>query len=382
MPRVASRRGWLVSAADGVPTGDAWDRRVRANPLATYLQTTAWAEVKRSTGWRPRLVVGTTGEDVVGAQVLVRRLPLVPFDFGYAPRGPLPDEWTTSALVTWTERVRGEGQRGAALDRVALLRMDPEVEEGTDLDDGRSVEATLTRLGWRRAADVQPRSTRIIDLRQEEAALWADLRGKWRQYVNRARTLGVMVREVDAAADPDAFATFYRVMRETSERAGVPIRTESTYRTLWAAFQPATESRLLFADDAAGNTVAVLLLVSCGGRVVEPYGGMTTDGATLRANYLLKWEAIRSSHALGATSYDLWGLVHPGIRQFKEGFGGREVNYIGAWDLTLSPAGATLLRLGEAVGGPARRLLRGVERWSGETGHASDRGRVEQGRTD
>ena len=86
---------------------------------------------------------------------------------------------------------------------------------------------------------------------------------------------------------------------------------------------------------------------------------MTAGGAEHRANYLLKWEAIRSSRAAGATSYDMWGLVHPGIRQFKEGFGGREVRLIGAWDLPLSGVGWRTYRLAEGrrrtPAGPDRR---------------------------
>jgi lipid II:glycine glycyltransferase (peptidoglycan interpeptide bridge formation enzyme) len=66
---------------------------------------------------------------------------------------------------------------------------------------------------------------------------------------------------------------------------------------------------------------------------------MTTAGGESRANYLLKWEAIRSSREAGATSYDLWGLATGGIAHFKTGFGGREVQYIGAWDLVLSSRG-------------------------------------------
>jgi lipid II:glycine glycyltransferase (peptidoglycan interpeptide bridge formation enzyme) len=248
---------------------------------------------------------------------------------------------------------------------VAVVRMDPEVEAGATVDSGLEVVAELARLGWRQGPDAQPRRTRIIDLRADEAALWSDLRKKWRQYVNRARTSGVVIRDVDPAAETDAWAIFHQVMRETGLRADVPIRAASAYEELWSAFQPTGESRLLFAADASGATLAVLLLVRCGGRVVEPYGGMTEAGATLRANYLLKWEAIRSSREQSATSYDLWGLVHPGIAHFKQGFGGQEIEYIGAWDLALSPLGATALRLGETARGPVLRALRSLRRQIG-----------------
>jgi lipid II:glycine glycyltransferase (peptidoglycan interpeptide bridge formation enzyme) len=239
--------------------------------------------------------------------------------------------------------------------------MDPEVEDGFTLESGGPIEPALRELGWSRAHDVQPRRTRIVDLTADEDALWSDLRKKWRQYVNKARSNGVVVRDVDPNAEPDAFDTFHRVMREVSRRTALPLRTAEVFRGVWAAFQPTGESRLLFAESASAETLAVLLVVSCGSRVVEPYGGMTDAGGDLRANYLLKWEAIRSSRERGATSYDMWGLIHAGIDQFKEGFGGREVRYIGAWDLPLSTIGAAAFRTaerGRRALHTARRALR------------------------
>jgi peptidoglycan pentaglycine glycine transferase (the first glycine) len=167
--------------------------------------------------------------------------------------------------------------------------------------------------------------------------------------VNHARKAGIVVRDVDADSDPAALDRFGAIMRETSLRAGIPVRATSAYRDLWSAFRPAGEARLLFADDPSGTTLAALLLVRCGHRVTEPYGGMIAAGAEVRANYLLKWEAIRRSREEGATQYDLWGLPTPGIAHFKEGFGGREVRYVGAWDLDLDPLGAVAIRAAEAA---------------------------------
>jgi len=306
-------------------------------------------------------VSGSAETGIVGAQVLLRQVAPLPWPFAYAPRGPLADRWSVPGLEAWTRRVRDAGRRGGALAGASVLRIDPEVVDGASLDDGAggqvTFETAMWRAGWRRAPDVQPRTTRIIDLGADEAALWHDLRKKWRQYVNKARTGGVTVRDVDAAAEPAAFSTFHRVMRETSMRTGIPLRTEAVYRELWAAFHPTGESRLLFAE-GDGEVQAVLLLVACGGRVVEPYGGMTAAGGETRANYLLKWEAIRTSREGGARSYDLWGLVHPGISHFKEGFGGRPVRYVGAWDLLVSPVGGRIFRTAEWGRRTARASVR------------------------
>ena len=227
------------------------------------------------------------------------------------------------------------------------MRIDPEIERDGALDPDGAARAMLERRGWRPAPEVQPTVTRVVDLTGDEDALWSDLRSKWRQYVTKARTNGITVEDIDADADPTAFPTFHRVMTETSWRTQTPIRTEAAYRDIWDAFRPSGGVRLLFARDQGGDVGAVLLLVRCGTRVVEPYGGMTSTGGLQRAGYLLKWEAIRSSRELGATSYDMWGLVHSGIRQFKAGFGGREITLIGAWDLPISRIGWHAYRTAE-----------------------------------
>ncbi|HSO30369.1 MAG TPA: peptidoglycan bridge formation glycyltransferase FemA/FemB family protein [Candidatus Sulfomarinibacteraceae bacterium] len=316
----------------------AWDAFVQAADPGSYLQLAAWARVKRANGWTAtRLEVGDRGgpgpADAIGAQILLRRPRGLPWAFAYAPRGPVTLAWRPGLVAPFTDEVRS--RLPAAGGRVSHLRIDPEVEIDGPGDPGGELRGALRAAGWRPGAPIQPDSTRLIDLRADEAALWGDLRKKWRQYVNRSRAAGVTVEE----AGGDAVGTFYGIYRETAARAGFLIRTEAAYRDVWEAFRPLGLARLLIARLPDGEPAAALFLVRCGTRVVEPYGGMTRAGADSRANYLLKWEAIRTSREAGATVYDLWGLAHPGIAHFKTGFGGREVRYVGAWDLVVDGVG-------------------------------------------
>ena len=89
---------------------------------------------------------------------------------------------------------------------------------------------------------------------------------------------------------------------------------------------------------------------------MEAYGGMTDAGAEARANYLLKWTAIADFAREGFAVYDMWGLATGGIRQFKEGFGGEEIEYVGARDLGLRAPVDTALRIAIPVYGLAQRL--------------------------
>lgn len=357
-----------MTLAAGLPEPDpsAWDALVEANPRGSYLQLSGWARVKAVNGWSARRVL-VPGADA-GVQVLLRRAGPLPWAFGYAPRGPVLPSWDAEAVLALTAAVRA----GLAGARASHLRIDPEIERGEGPDEDGAVAGALRAAGWREAPPIQPLSTRVIDLSADEAALWGDLRKKWRQYVNKARTGGVRI--VDAG--PERFEQFYAIYRETAERAGFLIRALSAYRDVWDAYAPDGRARLLFAELPDGTPVATLFLVRAGTRVVEPYGGMTQAGADSRANYLLKWEAIRSSREAGATSYDLWGLAHPGIAHFKTGFGGREIRYIGAWDLVLDRLGRTAY--GTAVKARVRieRARHGLRGAGGQTaaGYEGDGG--------
>ena len=321
-----------VGSRSLVDDAGAWDAFVTSADLGSYLQLDEWQTVKAVNGWAGRRIVADGPGGPIGAQVLIRRASPLPWAFAYAPRGPVTHDWSPAAIDALTAALRSDLGRG---QRVSHLRVDPEVERDGPLDPDGRLRRALRDAGWRPAPKIQPETTRVIDLRADEEALWGDLRKKWRQYVNKARSGGIVVTE----AEGDRMGDFYRIISETAARAGFIVRAESAYRDVWEALRPIGAAQLLFAGSPEGEPLAALFLVRCGPRVVEPYGGMTAAGAETRANYLLKWEAIRRSRAGGATTYDLWGLAHPGIAHFKAGFGGREVRYVGAWDLVFDPLG-------------------------------------------
>ena len=312
----------------------AWDAFVESAPTGAYTQLGAWAEAKRPNGWRAVRVVAVGSGGPVGMQLLIRDLRPLPWRIGYAPRGPVGsfDRDGVGALTTELRRV------GRA-NRLAHVLVDPEVE-ATDPLVGQ-----LAAAGWKDSPGVQTPRTRLVDLARPEEELWSDLRSKWRQYVNKARREGVTIEDAGA----DGLDDFYRIYVETAERAGFIHRAGSAYEDVFRAFDRANRARLLTARLSDGTPAATLMLLTCGRRVIEPYGGMTQAGADSRANYLLKWEAIRSSRERGFAIYDMWGLSHPGIEQFKAGFGGREVTYVGGRALVVD-------RLGSAAVGVARRL--------------------------
>ncbi len=327
----------MTAAADTLRADpNAWDAFVEAAPTGSYTQLTAWARVKQANGWRSLRLVVDTGPGPIGLQLLVRDLRPTPWRVGYAPRGPVGGQFDGAGVAALTDALRAAARR----HRLVQVTVDPEVEPGDPL------VGHLDGAGWRPTASIQADRTRLVDLRREEGALWGDLRSKWRQYVSKARRTGVTVEDAGAAGIDD----FYRLYVETARRAGFVHRSRQAYEDVFRAYDEGGRARLLLARLPNGHPAAALLLLTCGRRVIEPYGGMSEAGARSRANYLLKWEAIRSSRERGFEVYDMWGVAHAGIERFKSGFGGREVQYVGGRVLVVD-------RLGNAVTNVARRAV-------------------------
>ena len=348
-------RAWRVTDPE------AWNAFVERAPYHAFPQLWEWGEVRAMGGWRPvRLAIGPSHDQpVAGAQLLLRRIPVLGWHLAYAPRGPigdLDDPVVGDALV---RALRALGRE----ERIATVRADPEARPGTPYGQA------LMAAPWRAAPKIQPPTTRVIDLTPGAEALKANLKRKHRQYVNKAERAGIEVERFDGTTPPEvigpALADFNRIYRLTAERAGFVARQPFYYERVWSIFAPTGRVRLSFAV-RDGERVATLFHFTCGERVVESYGGMTDAGADARANYLLKWAAIAESAGAGFRVYDMWGLATGGIRQFKEGFGGEEIEYVGARDLPLRAPIDAAVRVAVPVYGLAQRArLRLTGRGSG-----------------
>ena len=102
------------------------------------------------------------------------------------------------------------------------------------------------------------------------------------------------------------------------------------------------------------------MLARMGDRAWELYGGWSGTHGEDRPFYLLKWRAIRRMAQLGVRRYDMWGLTEgdaddplAGVENFKLGFGGEVVEWIGALETPVEP---WLFPLWQLVG--RRRLAR------------------------
>ncbi len=329
----------------------AWNAFVETAAYRSFPQLWEWGELREPFGWQP-LRIGV-GEDPsaaprAAAQVLLRRVPALGWRLAYVPRGPVGDLDEAAVREALFAALRSL----ARTEGVATLKVDPEATTGS------AYGAALLAPPWRAATRVQPPRTRVVDLAVDEEELRNALKRKHRQYINKAERAGIAFETLDGSTDETtaqaALDDFYRIYTHTAERAGFVARARHYDERVWSLFAPSGHARLALSS-RDGERLATLFHFLCGDRAAEAFGGMTDAGADTRANYLLKWRSIIGFKREGYAAYDMWGLATGGIAQFKEGFGGRDVEYVGARDLPLRPAEDAALRVLLPAYGVAQR---------------------------
>jgi lipid II:glycine glycyltransferase (peptidoglycan interpeptide bridge formation enzyme) len=265
---------------------------------------------------------------------LHRQLARLPLGLLYVPKGPVLDQADSRA---W-EATLVHLERLARRQRAIFVKIDPDVR-----DDETAITDRLRARGWRPSAEqIQFRNTMTLDLTQDEQALLAAMKSKWRYNVRLAGRKGVSVRP-GTAAD---LSLLYDMYRETALRDGFVIRPVEYYKDAWGSFIEGGLAQPLIAQ-VDGDAVAMVILFHLGDRAWYLYGASRNRHRDKMPNHLLQWEAMRWAKAAGCTVYDLWGAPDEpvesdplwGVYRFKRGFGATFVRHIGAYDYQSSRLG-------------------------------------------
>jgi lipid II:glycine glycyltransferase (peptidoglycan interpeptide bridge formation enzyme) len=321
--------------AQATTLNEEWNEFALSHPHGHLLQSCQWAQFKSRHAWSASRVMIRDDERIVaGAQVLFRKVGFA--TAAYAPKGPIVD-WANRPLV----QTLVDGLRQLCRQRRAVfLRVEP------DLPDDPQLADVHRRFGFRFGGKVQPLSTLILDIDRDLEEILAGMKSKTRYNIRLAERKGVRVRE----AAEDEVATFYRLSQITSIRDDFPIHAEDYYRDAHRTFVPAGLARLFLAE-YQGEAIAGLMAFAFGSAAYYMYGASSNRHRNLMPNHLLQWRAIEWAKVQGCKTYDFWGIPDEvgqdpslgslalersdglwGVYRFKEGFGGRPVRYLGAYD--------------------------------------------------
>ncbi len=330
-----------------------WNALVDESPHGYFSQLWEWGEIQRSIGWQPwRLeLVPADGAraHVAASQVLVWRLPGMPWGFAYAPRGPVlgrtAGEWKQFEVAV---------TRWARDNRIATLAIDPDVS--TDSDLGRA----LVQPPWKASPELGKPICHIVDVVAEDE-LWGRVRRKHREWIRRAERSHVDVRWIDGRSSAEdaerGMKVFQQVYAEIARRIGVPLKEPEYYRLIWETFRFAGRAHLVTAT-ADGVPMGAMLHFTCGDEMIWFAGGQTAEGTPLGVGKLLVWRSMIRAGELGCRRYNMWGTATEGLAHFKLGFGAREESYVGTRSI---PVNGTVDRIVRSAW-RARNLVRRLRR--------------------
>lgn len=341
----------------------AWQAHLQRTASGDFLHDWAWASVAACDGEpQRRFIAEEDGALVAIIAAQVRRLPLGR-TFWYVPHGPVLDyehpragEWLRAIVIGLRELARPE--------RALAVKLDPRIEAGSSaarLYDGPRLQHDGRSL--------QVGRTQVLDLSDDEAAIFAALDGQTRRKIRRAQRDGVEVRVTADAQETRAIDALHGLVLETQRRAGFPTPSLERYRTAWRGLAGAGRARIVEAwfDD---RPMASGMLVLEGDRSFYLFAGSLREepGVTKKfPSYAMQWQMIRTARELGSRQHDLWGIEPQGagpehawygIGVFKKSFGGRSVTWAGSWDIVVEPAVYRLRRAFGMMRGWASRVPR------------------------
>lgn len=280
--------------------------------IGHFLQSEEWGEFQKSLG---REVFRVDG-------VLVTKLPLV-FDKSYFYCG---------GCLTFDVKQLGDL---AKKENAVFFKFEP-------MEEDKALAHELIKAGFAKSKkEVQPHKTVILDVTKSEEELLGKMHGKTRYNIRLAQKQGIQV------SDSQKTEAFWELLQKTAQRDKFYTHPREYYKKL--SELPFAK---LFVAEYRSKVIAANLVVFYKGRATYLHGASDYEGRNLMAPYLLHWETIKYAKENGFSEYDFWGVDEkkwPGVTRFKKGFGGREVEYIGAYDYIFQPFWYTLYNLWQVI---------------------------------
>lgn len=318
----------------------------------SFLQSWEWGEVIKAEGrkiWRLALIEESAKRILLAALVVRHDLPFQKC-FLYIPYGPV-FSFSPSEFSLW-QNFWYRLEEIAASQDAAFLKIEPRI-----ISSILESNSFFKGLGFEKSAlSIQPRKTLILDVSKSPEDLLKEMHSKTRYNIRLARKKGVVIRGWPSLSVTERFGIFWRLMRETARRDKIRLFPEAHYRRVFEIFGQNDLCELYTAEcvtpEGTNEILASIFVVFWGKAAVYLYGASSSRYQNFMASSLIHWEAILDAKIKGLEYYDFWGIDEarwPGITRFKKGFGGKEVEYTGAWNYAFKPLWYRFYKLAKKV---------------------------------
>ncbi len=328
-----------------------------------FLQSWEWGEFQKSIGkniWR--FGIYENNEILAVGTMIEHKLPLSR-TYLYCPYGPVFKQNISTSQKEEIIKLFLSRSRDITIDTNTKLEIFLRLEPRLTIEE---LGNYFFNLNLKSTDAIQPRDTWVVDLKKSEADILKGMHQKTRYNIRLAEKKEVKVRVGASVKD---FDIFWVLMQLTTKRDNFYSHHREYYYQLWNQFRFAKTSdqfeltiKLIIAEKD-GVPLAAALFSFFGDRVVYLHGASSDQQKNIMAPYLLQWQAIKAAKEASYGLFDFYGIAPgnrkinksdkescwSGITRFKKGFGGREVNYVGAWDWVYNKTWYELYKLGRKI---------------------------------
>lgn len=292
------------------------------------MQSWEWGEFRKNLGTKV-LRFGLYKNNQLNAafQITFHKLPFINKYVGYLPKGPFPNYELAQAL----KKIGRE-------NNCILIKVEPNIEnhsQAIDKSFTKSPKPYFTNFNF------------LLDLTPTEETLLKNMSSKTRYNIKVAQKHGVTVEQ---RSDDQALEIYLKLHFDTTRRQGFKSHTPYYHKLVFKLLKEKGAARILIAfytppDQKKQLPLTAWMLFNFKDTLYYPYGGSSVEYKFVMANNLAAWEAIRLGKRLKLKQFDMWGALGPnpdpkdpwlGFHNFKKGYGGRLVQYLGTYDLVLN----------------------------------------------
>lgn len=331
------------------------------SPYKSFMQTPEIAKYRELNGWVVYYLAVKYHGDIKAASMLVAKPTFLGKSTFIAPGGPLLDLENAALTTYFFKNLKRyiKSHNGYILHISPYYELIERDRHGDPIPHGfnhQSAVANLKNLGFLELkAASQPKYMYALDLKDKTPEeLMADFKSNTRGHIRKAEKMGVKVRELKK----EELSIFKDITEKTSHRRDFTDQPLKYYEAMYDLFVPRKEALFLLAEvdnvssDCASTTfqnrtlvpLSAAMFILYGDEVVYLFSG--SDEQYMKdynAQYELQWYMIKLAAEKHFKRYNFYGIhglpddhYKDGVYEFKKGFGGQVLEYIGTYELPIN----------------------------------------------
>ncbi len=317
-----------------IETEQNWERIISYFPEANFLQSFYWGEFEKKLNKKVfRFALLEKNQPIIALQIVKETAKRG--NYLTIAGGPLLDwekQLTNQSFIQLINFLKTLAQK----ENCSFIRFRPQTLDSEKLRQ-QLKKYQLVFSPMHLTADL----TLQLDLTKSPDQLLQEMRKNTRYEIRQAEKKGITVTQ---SQDPRKIKEFYQYQLELANKHNfIPF----SYEFLLTQFETFGEKNkvTLFSSYLENKLLASAFIIFYNQEAVYHYGISTEANYKLPGAYACQWAAIQEAQKRGCKKYNFWGIApkdephhrFAGVSLFKRGFGGKEVAYLPAHDLPVSP---------------------------------------------